>query len=79
MARLLFEVSFSRPLLNANTVGNRATRGLVGMIVILFSPMRELLIQVSAGLTLLLDIAIERILADRQAKFQEEAPTDDLR
>lgn len=65
MSGLLFEVHFGRPVLNANAVGNRTTGGLVGLIVIPLTSMRELLIQVSAGLALLLDIAIERVLADR--------------
>lgn len=67
--RLLFEVCFGRPLLNANAVGNRVTLELAGMIAIPLSPMRLLLIQVSAGLAFMLDIAIERILAGRYAKF----------
>ncbi len=79
MPGFLLEVSNGRPLLNANTVGNRTAFVLIGLIVIPFTPMRELLIQLTAGPALLLDIAIERVLADGQAKFQDQAPTDDLR
>lgn len=79
MARLLFEVGFCGAVLNAYAVGNGASLKVVGIIAIAFATVRELPIQLAARLSLLLDVAIERVLADRDAKRQRQAATDDFR
>lgn len=78
MARLLFEVGFCRAMFDANPIGNGATLELVGIIVVPLPLVRELLIQLSASLTFLMDIAIERVLADGNTKLQAQTSTDDL-
>ncbi|NJD85112.1 hypothetical protein EWM60_05180, partial [Candidatus Erwinia dacicola] len=75
----LFEVGFRWAMLNANAVGNRASFEVLGTVAVAFSPVRKLLIQLSASLSLLLDIAIKRILADKDIEFQLQAATDDFR
>ncbi|OFC63854.1 hypothetical protein BBW68_03570 [Candidatus Erwinia dacicola] len=79
MARFLFEVGFRWAMLNANAVGNRASFEVLGTVAVAFSPVRKLLIQLSASLSLLLDIAIKRILADKDIEFQLQAATDVFR
>ncbi|XYX40231.1 hypothetical protein WKI72_22175 [Candidatus Erwinia dacicola] len=56
-------------MFNANTVGNKTAFEVLGTVAVAFSPVRKLLIQFSASLSLQLDIAIERILADRDTEF----------
>ncbi|NJD86211.1 hypothetical protein EWM60_17935 [Candidatus Erwinia dacicola] len=63
-------------MLNANAVWNRASFEVLGTVAVAFSPVRKLLIQLSASLSLLLDIAIKRILADKDIEFQLQAATD---
>jgi hypothetical protein len=79
MARFLFKVGFRLAMPNANTVWNRAAFEVFGIVVVAFSPVRKLLIQLTASMSLLPDIAIEDIVADRDAEFQLQAATDDFR
>lgn len=79
MARFLFKVGFRRAMLNASTVGNGASFEVFGTVAVAFSPVRKLLIQFSAGLSRLPDIAIKGIFADRDAEFKLLATTDDVR
>ncbi len=66
-------------MFNANIVGNKTAFEVLGTVAVALSPVRKLLIQFSASLSLQLDIAIERILADRDTEFQLQASTDDFR
>ncbi|XYX40096.1 hypothetical protein WKI72_20600 [Candidatus Erwinia dacicola] len=53
-------------MFNANTVGNKTAFEVLGTVAVALFPVRKLLF---ASLSLQLDIAIERILADRDTEF----------